>query len=161
MTATVTVNNLTEKPVLTAAYGNETRLSFTLTTNASGILSDSDHGDAIQIGDTVRIGIIPAGFEIHDAMIIVSDAFTASSTCSIGFEYCDGVDVTSPAQDAAYFVPATQALSSTAILRKTGIKAPAKLPKNAYVTLLWAGAAADSVGSLTVDILGIWTGLPA
>lgn len=160
MTATVTKSNISDQHILTAAYGNETRLSYNLTTNATGVLADSDHTDALQVADTIILGIIPAGFEIHDAMIIVSDAFTASTTCSIGFQYVDGVDAT-PAQDPAYFVPATQALSSTAILRKTGIKAPAKLPKDAYLTLLWAGAAADAAGVLTVDVLGVWTGLPA
>jgi hypothetical protein len=160
MPAVVTVNQLTEKKVLTAAYGNENRISFTLTTNSTGVLADSDHADALQVADTIRLGIIPAGFEIHDCLITISDAFTAATTCSVGYAYCDGVDAT-PAQDAAYFVPATQALSSTAILRKTGIKAPAKLPKDAYLTILWAGAAADAVGVLTVDVIGIWTGLPA
>jgi hypothetical protein len=160
MVATVTKKLLNDIPVLTAAYGNETRLRFNLTLNSSGVLVDSDHTDAIQVGDTILLGIIPAGFEIHDALFTVSDAFTGSTTCSVGYKYVDGVDAT-PAEDAAYFVPATQALSSTAIFRKTGIKAPAKLPKDAYLTLLWAGAAADAAGILDISVIGVWTGLPA
>jgi hypothetical protein len=160
MTAVVTRKNINNNVPFTAAYGNETRLTFNLTLATGGIWLDSDHTDAIQIADTLVLGKIPAGFEIHDCLVTISDAFTGSSTCSIGYKYCDGVDAT-PAEDAAYFVPATQALSSTAILRKTGIKAPAKLPKDAYLTLLWAGAAADAVGVLDIDVIGRWTGLPA
>jgi hypothetical protein len=160
MTATVTRNAISEKAILTAAYGNETRLNFNLTTNASGVWVDSDQSTHLIVGDTLCLGIIPAGFEIHDCLVTVSAAFTASVTCSIGYKYADGVDAT-PAQDAAYFVPATQALSSTVLLRKTGIKAPAKLPKDAYLTLLWAGATNAAAGVLDISVIGIWTGLPA
>jgi hypothetical protein len=161
MTATVTKKNLESKYVFAGTpYGNETRLNFNLSTNSSGVLVDSDQTTHLIVGDTIRLGIIPAGFEIHDCLVTVSAAFTASVTCSIGYAYVDGVDAI-PAQDAAYFVPATQALSSTAILRKTGIKAPAKLPKDAYLTLLWAGATNAAAGVLDVSVLGIWTGVPA
>ena len=162
MAALVTKSKLTQAFIFAnTPYGNETRLTFNLTTNASGVLVDSDHTDALQVADTVLLGIIPAGFELRDMLMTVSDAFTAAVTCSVGFQYVDGVDVTATPQDAAYFVPATQALSSTAILRKTGIKAPIKLPKDAYLTITLAGAAVDQAGVLDLDVIGIWRGVPA
>ena len=158
MVATVTKNNLRADPQFGGApYGNLSLLPYHFETNSSGVWVDSDHTDAVQVGDTLILGIIPAGFQVWECIFDVSDAFTAATTCSVGFKYIDGVDST-PAEDAAIFVPATQALSSTAIWRKTGIKAPPWFKKDAYLTLLWAGAAADAVGILDVGLIGIWKG---
>ena len=158
--ATVTRKDINNKFLFAnTPYGNATRLTYNLTC-ASGVWTDSDHTDTIKVDDTLVLGIIPAGFEIHDMLLTVSVAFTAATTCSIGYAYVDGA-VGVPAADAAYFVPATQALSSTAIIRKTGTKAPAKLPRDCYLTLLWAGDTNVASGVLDIDVLGIWTGLPA
>ena len=71
----------------------------------------------------------------------------------------DGVDLASPnAQDAAYLIAATQTLASTAIIRKTGIKAPITLQKDAYLILTMAGAAQTTTAVLDVSVLGVLTG---
>ena len=153
--ATVTGSALTTKTGFRSA-GNDTRLPFNLTT-ASGVWTASDQATKIQIADVLYLGVIPAGFEIHDCLVIISAAFTASTTCSIGYKYVDGVDAT-PNEDAAYFVPAGQALSSTAIFHKKGIKAPAKLTKAAFLTLTWAGAENAASGVLDIDVVGTYSG---
>ena len=160
MAATVTRKNINQLPVFAnTPYGNETRLTYNLTTNASGVWVDSDQATAIIVGDVLRLGIIPAGLEIHDCLLTVSDKFSEHVTCTIGFDYVDGVDTT-PAEHAAYF--GTYDLhDQTDIFRKTGIRAPAKLPKDAYLTLTVATNNCAAVGVLDVSVLGVWTGLPA
>ena len=138
-------------------FGNQTNLTFNFTTDSSGVFTNSDLTTAVQVADVLRLGIIPAGFQMQDALVIISDAFTGSTTASIGFAYCDGVDVTAAAQDAAYFASAL-ATSSTGVSRKTGVKAPIKLPKDAYLILTIAGAAHASVGIMDVIVQGVNTG---
>lgn len=138
-------------------FGNQTNLKFNFTTNASGIATNTDLATAVQSGDVVRLGILPKGMELQDALIIRSDAFAASTTASIGFLYADGVDVTSSPQDAAYFA-ATLATDATGVTRKTGVKAPQVLAKDAYLTLTIGGAAHSALGIMDVIVLGVDTG---
>ena len=60
-------------------YGNKTELQFNLTTNASGVWTDSDLTTAVVSGTVCRIGVLPAGFKITGALAIISDLFTAST----------------------------------------------------------------------------------
>lgn len=138
-------------------WGNMTALPFHFQTNASGVALNTDLATAVQVADVVRLGTIPAGFNLLDALVNVSDAFTAATTASIGFLYTDGVDSTTVPQDAAYFASAL-ATDATSITRKTGIKAPVTLPKEAYLTLTIGGAAHAAVGVLDVNVIGIDTG---
>lgn len=142
-------------------YGNRTALKFKLETNAAGVMVDSDQATALIIGDVVMIGVLPAGFDIHDSLAIVSDAFTAVTTANIGFAYVDGVDDVDVPEDADYFnaALATNALGRTRA-SNTAVK-PVILPKDAYVIITVAGAAHASAGLLDLIIDGIWTGLPS
>lgn len=141
-------------------YGNMTGLHFTLETNASGVWVDSDLTTAIQVDDVLRIGIIPAGFQIWEYWANISDAFTGSSTFAIGFAYVDGEDSTAVPQDADYFCAATTA-ASQAVLKKTNVGVrPLTIPKDAYLTVTNAGAIQGAAGQLDVLILGIAKGTP-
>lgn len=143
-------------------FGNVTQFKSHFETDASGIVSEnsaaaSDLATAVQSGDIVRIGILPAGLELQDMLLIISDAFAASTTASVGFLYCDGVDVAAAAQDAAYFVSA-KATDATSVSRKTGVKAPLVLAKDAYLVLTIGGAAHSAAGVMDVIVIGRNTG---
>lgn len=157
--ATVTKKYIRNAKSHSAPYGNAWRQRYNLTTNASGVIVDSDQTTAIQIGDVVRLGIIPAGIEMHDMTTIISDAFTASTTCKIGFAYVDGVDVAAVPQNDAFFLAAGAALSSLARLVPTATVAPVVLPKDAYLILTNAGAAHASVGIADFIVHGQVTGV--
>ena len=139
-------------------FGNQTVLFFNFTTNASGVLVDSDLTTAIQSGDIVRLGVLPAGFKLVDDTVIISDAFSASTTASLGFQYVDGVDVTATPQSATYFASAV-ASDATSVARKTEKNAPITLPKAAYLILTVGGAAHGSVGIMDIMITGVLTGV--
>jgi hypothetical protein len=138
-------------------YGNLSALPYNLTVNASGVAVNTDQATAVQIADVIRLGILPAGMTLMDALIIISTALSASTTCSIGFLYKDGVDVTAVPQDTAFFCTGL-ATSSTGVSRKTGVKAPVVLPKDAYLVLTNAGAAYAQAGQIDVIVQGIHTG---
>ena len=143
----------------TAPYGNSTTLEFPLTTNASGAAVNADSTAAIASGDVVRIGIIPAGFRLHDSLAIVSTAFTAAVTGSFGFAYTDGVDDATVPQDADYF-GADVAINAAGryAASNTAVK-PVTLPKEAYLTLTTGGAdnadAADLTFLLHGELVGV------
>lgn len=154
----VNTNAMTQaKQFGNSPFGNLSALPFRFETNASGIALNTDLATAVQVADVVRIGILPAGMTLMDSNIVVSDAFTAATTASIGFLYKDGVDSTAVPQDAAYFVSALDT-ATAACTRKTGVKAPVVLPKDAYLTLTIGGAAHAAVGVLDVIVQGIHTG---
>lgn len=138
--ANITKKRLTERQFGGVPYGNTTTLHFTLETNATGAAIDSDTAAAIASGDVVRLGVLPAGTKLQDAQAIVSTAFSASVTGSLGFAYVDGVDSAAVPQDAAYFLNA-QTLAAAARVRANTAKAPVTLPKDAYLILTTGGAA--------------------
>ena len=138
-------------------FGNTSSLPFNFTTNASGVLAASDLSTAVQSGDVVRLGVLPAGAFICDSNVIISDAFTASTTASIGFQYVDGVDSTTVPQSATYFASAL-ATDATGVSRKTAATAPVTLPKDAYLILTIGGAAHSSVGIMDIIIKAVQTG---
>lgn len=156
---------ITKKKVLSqlqfggTPYGNKAVLAFNLTTNAVGAFTDSDTATGIALGDKVRLGVLPAGFKMTDSQVIVSDAFTAALTVSIGFEYVDGVDSTAVPQSVNY-LGAGVALSSAARVRNVTANAPVTLPKDAYLILTTAGAANAVVGVADVLVEGILNGAP-
>jgi len=156
---------ITKKKVLNQAtfggtpYGNKAVLAFNLTTNAVGAFTDSDTATGIASGDVVRLGVLPAGFRVYDSQVIVSDAFSASVTASIGFAYVDGVDSVAAPQSANYF-GAGLALSAAGRLRNATTNAPITLAKDAYLILTTAGAANAVVGVADVMVEGVLTGAP-
>lgn len=151
-----TVNKYNAKHLRTHSgvpYGNAWVDVFNLTTNASGVLAGSDQTTAIIQTNVVRLGVIPAGTKVLDAVAIVSDAFTTSATADIGFQYVDGTDVTAfPQDDNCWFD--NLALDSAALTRKTLALAPQTLSKDAYVILTLAGADLAAVGIIDIILTG-------
>lgn len=142
-----------------AAYGNLTTLRATLMTAASGAAIGADSNTAIAAGDSVILEKLPAGMLIEDVQIIVSTAMSASVTGSLGLQYVDGVDSAALPQDPAYFGSGL-VLNATGRLRTTSSKAPAKLPKEAYLVLTIAGAANAKASRLDVIVHGERFGNP-
>lgn len=138
--ATITKKTDPRLNVGATPWGNAHGLLFTLATNAAGGAIGADSATALASGDKVRLGVIPAGSTLLDSVATVSNAFSASVTANIGFEYVDGVDSTAVPQSATHFAAAA-ALSSAAVLRKTTTTAPVTLPKDAWLTLTTGGAA--------------------
>ncbi len=158
--------NVTKKQIAAAQtfggtpYGNYTGLHFTFETNASGVYVDSDLTTAVQVADVIRVGILPAGMRLDDYLCAISDAFTGSMTADIGFAYVDGEDSTAVPQDADYF-DAALALDGTTRTRGLNLAVrPVTLPKDAYLTITIAGAAAAAVGVLDIVVYGELTGAP-
>ena len=139
-------------------YGNLTVFEFNMTTTSAGIVSNSDAAAAFGSGDTVKLGILPAGFRPIECTAVVSNAFTASSTADIGFLYVDGVDDT-PAQDADYFLNDI-ALNATGVTRLNNIVGPVKFPKDVYVVLTHSAHTQAEAGVLDVAIVGVCKGAP-
>lgn len=142
-----------------APYGNMSALHFSMKTNASGVLVDSDGAAAVAIGDKIRVGVLPAGMLLLDYILTISDAFTTDSTFKVGFEYVDGEDSTSVPQDDDFFCAATTA-ATAAVLKKTNTVAPVTLPKDAWLLVTNAGAAQAAVGVADIVVLGVLTGTP-
>lgn len=140
-------------------YGNRSALSFNLTTNAVGAFTESDVATGIALGDVVRLGVLPAGFRLTDSQAVVSNAFTALVTGSLGFAYVDGVDSATVPQSATYFGTGL-VLNAVGRLRNATTNAPITLPKDAYLILTTAGAANAKVAVMDIDIAGVLTGAP-
>lgn len=141
-------------------YGNKSVLHFNLVTNASGVVEDSNAAAALGSGDTVRLGVLPAGMKLMDCLSIVSDAGVASSTCKIGFSYVDGVDSAAVPQDDDYF---HAALSLAAIGRTRANNlavVPVTLPKDAYLLFTHSAHTQNVVMRADFLVEGILTGQP-
>lgn len=141
-------------------YGNQTVLEFPLVTNASGVLTDSDQATALAIADKLRLGILPAGFRLMDSLSIVSDAFTALATGTMGFEYVDGVDSADVPQDVDYFSASVAFNAIGRYLSNNLAVRPVTLPKDAYLIVTWAGAANAVVGVADILVRGVHAGPP-
>lgn len=155
--ATVTKNRLPAARQFSSPYGNVWADTFNYTANASGVAADSNAAGATAVNDVVRIGLIEAGTVLHGSEVIISDAFTASTTADIGFAYVDGVDDTAVPQDAAYFFAAVST-ASVARINSNVAKAPVRLAKDAYVVLTRKGANDASVGILDLVVRGVKDG---
>jgi hypothetical protein len=152
--ATVTKDKIRELVAFGGApYGNATSLLFSLITNASGVLLNGDKATALVQTDKVRLGIMPAGTLLKDALAITSDAFTASVTHKIGFEYVDGEDSADVPQDDDYFYAALAGTVGRTRASNTGVR-PVVLPKEAYLIATVGGADHASAGvlDLVVDV---------
>jgi hypothetical protein len=155
---TITVDNAHNLPdpgFGGVAYGNMVCLKFHFETNASGVIAASNQATAVQIADVVRLGVLPAGMTLIDAICVVTDASTAASTFDLGFAYKDGVDVTAAAQDADYFMDAGDWNSAAARLVRNEPVATITIPKDAYLTLTNNTAALDEVTKMDIFIIGI------
>ena len=153
--ATITKNNARKLPgnaVSGAPYGSMTNLHYNMTLNSSGVFGDSNDSTVVAIADVVRLGVIPAGMKLLDALANVSNVGQAATTASIGFAYVDGVDSTDVPEDADYFFSAGLDLATAARthMTNTGV-VPVTLPKDAYLILTNAGAAHDE--AMVLDIL--------
>ena len=157
---TVTKKSLRHEVSHAGAFGNRWSQTYTFETNSSGIFVNSDLATAVQSGDVVRFGILPAGIKISDALVIISDAFATSTTYKLGFAYVDGVDSTAVPQDDDYFIVAGTASSSAARTpaNNTAVR-PLTLPKDAYLILTRAGAADSAAGIMDVIVKGTLVGV--
>lgn len=160
------MSTITKKKVLTLPQyggtpdGNVTVLPYHFETNSSGVFTDSDLTTAVQVADVARIGVLPAGLRLDDALSIVSNLFTAAVTVAVGFAYVDGSDSSDVPQDADYF-HAALALSAQSRTRANNVAvAPVVLPKDAYLTLTFAGAAIDAAGVYDILVYGEMVGAP-
>lgn len=140
-------------------YGNVTALEYPIVTNASGALVGGDSTAAIASGDVVRLGILPAGFRLHDSLTIVSTAFTASVTGTIGFAYVDGVDSTDVPQDADYFGAAVAINTAGRYRASNNAVKPVTLPKDAWLTITTGGANNAKAADATVIVIGELVGI--
>lgn len=159
--ATITALNCKNALQSTSPYSDSYMESFQFITDASGYFTASDTpAAAVGIGDVVRLGVLPAGVELHSALLTIGDAFTASSTCKIGFAYQDGVDSTSVPQDDDYFVSAGASLASVAVLASSNAAVSrVTLPKPAYLILTNAGAAQAAAGRADIIVFGKMRGV--
>lgn len=157
--ATVTKKGIEQLKVHTAPYGNAWRGVYTFETNSSGVFVDSDQTTAVIQTNVVRLGLLPAGLELHDSLSIVSNAFTAATTCKLGWQYADGVDVTATPQDDDYFSASVATNALGRYLADNTASRPVKLPKEAYLIMTVAGANHASVGVMDVIVSGDYQGV--
>ena len=153
--ATVTKKYLNYEQSYAGPTGNAWKKVFNFTVNASGISTDTDLATAVQVNDVVRVGVLPAGLEIHDGLAIVSDAFAASTTAKIGFAYVDGVDSATVPQSDTYFFAALATSSAGRTRANNTAVRPLVLPKDAYLVLTRTGAADSAAGVLDLVVEGI------
>ena len=140
-------------------YGNVTTLEYTLNTNASGAVTGSNSTAAVASGDVIRLGVLPAGFRLHDSLTIVNDAFTASVTGTLGFAYMDGVDDISVPQDADYF-GAGVAINAAGRYKASNLAVvPVTLPKDAWLTLTTGGASHTTAANAVILVAGEHVGV--
>lgn len=158
--STVTKKSLRQEVSHAGAFGNRWSQIYTFETNSSGIFVNSDLATAVQSGDVVRFGLLPAGIKFSDALVIISDAFATSTTYKLGFAYVDGVDSTTMPQDDDYFIMTGTASSSAARTpaNNTAVR-PLTLPKDAYLILTRAGAADSAAGIMDVIVKGTLVGV--
>lgn len=156
--ATITQSQSAHNNLGVTPYGNLTALHFVLETNATGAAINSNSATAIALGDTVRLGVLPAGFKLVDSQVVVQTGMTAAVTGKLGFAYVDGVEGIAIQQDDDYF-GAGLTLSAAARLRNVTTNSAVTLPKDAYLTLTTAGAANAKAARVEVTVLGIVQGV--
>jgi len=136
-------------------YGNSTTLEFKMTTDSSGIVENTDATAALGSGDTVLLGILPVGAKLLNCLSIVSNAFTAASTCKLGFKYVDGVDDSDVPQDDDYFHAALALNAAGRTVANNTAVAPVVLPKAAYLFITHSAHTQAEAGRVDflVDVL--------
>lgn len=140
-------------------YGNLTVLEYGVTTTATGAVVGSDSAAAPLAGDVIRLGILPAGFRLHDSLTVVNDAFTASVTGTLGFAYVDGVDSTVVPQDADYFNAAAAINTAGRYPASNTAVVPVTLPKDAWLTLTTGGATHNTAANAVILVTGEHVGV--
>ena len=133
--------------------GNLTSYRSRLATNALGAALNANSAVALAIGDVVYLNTLPAGMVLQDCCVVVSNAFSANVTASLGFVYADGIDRTDVPQDPAYF-GAGIALNAVARIRNASTKTLVRLPKEAFLVMTIAGAANAEAGVADVIVEG-------
>lgn len=140
-------------------YGNVTTLEYTLNTNASGVVTGGNSTAAVASGDVIRLGVLPAGFRLHDSLTIVNDAFTASVTGTLGFAYMDGVNDTAVPENASYF-GAGVAINAVGRYKASNLAVvPVTLPKDAWLTLTTGGANHTTAANAVILVAGEHVGV--
>jgi hypothetical protein len=160
--ATITKNKVRKLPdpgFDGVPYGNVAKFGYNFTTDSSGAMKESDEPNAVATGDKVLLGVIPGGTRLTDCDVVISDAFTGSTTMDLGFEYVDGVDDANVPQDADYFLDGASTAATGRIRQDTPV-APVTLPKDAYLILTVGGADHASIGIMDIFIEGIVVGRP-
>lgn len=149
--ATITKNFLGNELRMTGTPdGNAITNLYSLTTNSTGAVVDSDVATGIASGDVVRMGILPAGMRLDDAKTLVSTGMTATITASLGFAYVDGVDDTNAPQDSDYFGAGITADTAGRYAASNTAVRPVTLPKDAYLILTTAVAANAKASQIDV-----------
>ena len=143
-----------------APYSDSFVESFQFITNSSGQFVNSDKPSTdVADAEVIRLGKLPAGLELHSALLTVGDAFTASTSCKIGFAYVDGVDSSSVPQDDDYFILATASLASVGVIGSNNTAVSrVVLPKDAYLILTNATLHA-AAGRADVTVFGKMRGV--
>ena len=134
-------------------YGNLTTYRATLQTNAAGAVINADSTAPVAAGDQIVLELLPEGYLLEDAQLIVSIGMTATITGSLGFVYADGVDSTDAPQDAAYFGTGLN-LAAAGRVRTASSKAPVRLAKPAFLVLTTAVAANNKASRIDVIVHG-------
>jgi hypothetical protein len=132
-------------------WGNRTALRYPLQTNSAGAVVNGDSTAAVASGDVVRIGLIPAGFRIHDSQVVIATAMTALVTGNLGFQYADGVDDANVPQSATAFGTAL-ALNTAGRLRNATTNKSVVLPKDAWLILTTGGANNAKVSDIEITL---------
>lgn len=140
-------------------YGNVMALEYNVTTASTGAVVGSDSTAAVASGDVIRVGLLPAGFRLHDSLTIVSDAFTASVTANVGFAYEDGVDDANVPQDADYFGAAVAINTAGRYRASNTAVRPVTLPKPAWLTITTGGAAHNTAAVADIIVYGEFVGV--
>lgn len=133
-------------------YGNVTSLVYSLLTNATGAVIDSDSTAAIAVGDVIDLGELPEGMNLEDAQIIVSTGMTEAIKGDLGFQYDDGIDVDDAPQNSSYFVNDGD-LATAGRVRANGSKL-FTLPKPARLILTISGAANAKASEIQIMVTG-------
>lgn len=133
-------------------FGNLAILGFSVASNATGIIINSDALVAGAINDVIDLGPLEEGLRLDDATLLVQDAFGTGVKADLGFKYADGIDDVANPQDAAYFGAGFD-LAAIARLRATGTK-QITLPKAARLILTVKGAVLAEAGKLAITVQG-------
>ena len=139
-------------------YGNLTAFRYVLKTTASGAVEGGDSAAAVAAGDTVKIGLLPAGFRLIDSEVIVKTGMTATITAKVGFAYADGVDSAVAPQDDDYFGTGLN-VAAAGRLRNATANGSVTLPKEAWLTLTTAVAANAKASELEIIVFAINEGV--
>lgn len=155
--ATITRKQNRVRQFGSAPYGNLSVMAYHILTDSTGAVSYSDSTAAVASGDKIRIGQLPEGMTLDEAIITISTAWTASVTGKLGFEYVDGIDDAAVPQDDDYFM-VSGSLATAAIVRRNNPVQPVTLPKPAYLILTTGGANNAKASRIDIKVIGELTG---